>query len=76
MHTPTPTPSPHDVPVTVRWLNPIGCSMFDAPIADLLHGIKQPSTHIEVVSFDMQPSPKAETDWPVRPNSRVFISGQ
>lgn len=57
MHTPTPTSPPHDVPVTVRWLNPIGCSMFDAPIADLLHSIKQPSTHIEVVSFDMQHSP-------------------
>ncbi|AZF21720.1 aspartate/glutamate racemase family protein [Pseudomonas sp. R3-52-08] len=46
-----------DVPVTVRWLNPIGCSTFDTPIAQLLHSIKQPSTRIEVVSFDMNPSP-------------------
>lgn len=48
---------PHDTPVCVRWLNPIGCSTFDAPIAQLLHSIKQPSTRIEVVSFDMNPSP-------------------
>lgn len=57
MHTPPPAAHPQDVPVTVRWLNPIGHSTFDAPIADLLHGIKQPSTQIEVVSFDMTPSP-------------------
>lgn len=53
----TPPLQPHDVAVSVRWLNPIGCPTFDAPIADLLHGIKQPSTHVEVVSFDMAPSP-------------------
>ena len=52
-----PTPQPHDEPVSVRWLNPIGLPTFDKPIADLLHGIKQPSTRIEVVSFDMKPSP-------------------
>jgi allantoin racemase len=57
MDTHTLAPQPQDVPVSVRWLNPIGCLTFDAPIADLLHGIKQPSTQIEVVSFDMPHSP-------------------
>ena len=49
--------APQDIAVTVRWLNPIGCPTFDAPIAELLHRIKQPSTQVEVVSFDMTPSP-------------------
>jgi len=51
------TAEPQDVPVTVRWLNPIGNATFDEPIAQLLHSIKQPSTQVEVVSLDMQPSP-------------------
>lgn len=46
-----------DVPVSVRWLNPIGSPAFDQPIADLLGGIKQPGTQVEVVSFDMTPTP-------------------
>lgn len=49
--------APQDIPVSVRWLNPIGNVTFDAPIAHLLHSIKQPSTQVEVVSFDMNPSP-------------------
>lgn len=49
--------APQDMPVTVRWLNPIGCPTFDEPIAHLLHSIKQPSTQVEVVSFDMPHSP-------------------
>ena len=44
-------------PVTVRWLNPIGFSTYDASIAQLLHAIKHPETTVEVVSFDMSPSP-------------------
>ncbi|WP_455825162.1 aspartate/glutamate racemase family protein [Pseudomonas graminis] len=57
MHTTAPATQPHDVAVSVRWLNPIGSAVFDAPIAELLHSIKQPSTEIEVVSFDMANSP-------------------
>ena len=49
--------APQDIPVTVRWLNPIGCPTFDEPIAHLLHSIKLPSTQVEVVSFDMPHSP-------------------
>lgn len=48
---------PQDVPISVRWLNPIGCPTFDQPIAHLLHSIKQPSTQVEVVSLDMPHSP-------------------
>ncbi|HEY0289333.1 MAG TPA: aspartate/glutamate racemase family protein [Pseudomonas sp.] len=51
------TAEPHDIPVSIRWLNPIGFATFDKPIAQLLHSIKQPSTQVEVVSFDLQPSP-------------------
>ena len=57
MQTTTQTSRPQDVPVCIRWLNPIGHPTFDAPIAELLHGIKQPSTQVEVVSFAMSPSP-------------------
>ena len=39
--------------VTVRWLNPIGHHMYDAPIGDLLASIKQPGTTVQVESFDM-----------------------
>ena len=53
----TALPQPQDVPVSVRWLNPIGHGTFDGPIADLLHGIKHPSTRIEVVSLNLKPSP-------------------
>lgn len=56
MNTPTfPTPA-HDVPVTVRWLNPIGRPTFDAPISELLHAIKLPSTRVEVLSLAMAAS--------------------
>lgn len=56
MDTPTfPTPA-HDVPVTVRWLNPIGRPTFDAPISELLHAIKLPSTRVEVLSLAMAAS--------------------
>ncbi|OAE12443.1 hydantoin racemase [Pseudomonas simiae] len=57
MDSTTSTLAPHDMPVIVRWLNPIGYPTFDAPIAELLHSIKQPSTEVEVVSFDMTSSP-------------------
>ncbi|MFM0162001.1 aspartate/glutamate racemase family protein [Paraburkholderia sediminicola] len=48
---------PVDIPVSVRWLNPVGYPTWNEPIGQLLHAIKQPSTEIEVVSFDMNPSP-------------------
>lgn len=48
---------PADVPVSVRWLNPIGHATWDTPIGQLLHAIKHPSTRVEVVSFDMTPTP-------------------
>ncbi len=48
---------PSSVPVTVRWVNPIGVSTYDASIAQLLHAIKHPDTTVEVVSYDMNPSP-------------------
>lgn len=48
---------PNNVAVTVRWVNPIGVSTYDASIAQLLHSIKHPDTTVEVVSFDMNPSP-------------------
>lgn len=57
MNTPAPADPARDVPVSVRWLNPIGCPTFDAPIAALLQGIKQPSTQVEVVSLEMPHSP-------------------
>ncbi|MFP3515268.1 aspartate/glutamate racemase family protein [Pseudomonas sp. SIMBA_077] len=57
MNTPTFATPAHDEPVMVRWLNPIGHSTFDAPISQLLHAIKLPSTRIEVVSLAMTPSP-------------------
>ena len=43
--------------VRVRWLNPIGSASYDAPIADLLAGIRLPGTELEVVSFDMPNTP-------------------
>lgn len=49
--------TPVDVPVSVRWLNPVGYSAWDTPIGQLLHTIKQPSTVVEVVSFDMTSTP-------------------
>lgn len=48
---------PTDIPVSVRWLNPVGYATWDAPIGQMLHSIKQPSTSVEVVSFDMTPTP-------------------
>lgn len=57
MDTPVFTVKPQDVPVSVRWINPIGHPTFDVPIAQMLHAIKQPSTQIEVVSLDLKHSP-------------------
>lgn len=48
---------PVDVPVSIRWLNPLGSAAWDTPIGEMLHSIKQPSTSVEVVSFDMTPTP-------------------
>jgi len=46
-----------DRPIRVRWVNPIGLASDDAAIAELLAGIRQPGTEVEVVSFDMEASP-------------------
>ena len=52
-----PSGDPVDVPVSVRWLNPVGYSAWDAPFGEMLRSIKQPTTEVEVVSFDMTPAP-------------------
>lgn len=57
MDTPKSTPKPSAPPVSVRWLNPIGQPTYDAPIAEQLRVIKQSSTQVEVVSFDMPNGP-------------------
>lgn len=44
-------------PLRVRWLNPVGFNAYDRPIGELLAGIKQPGTEVEVVSFEMPASP-------------------
>jgi allantoin racemase len=44
-------------PVRVRWLRPIGSSVLDSSIADVLRAIKLPDTRCEVVSFDLPASP-------------------
>lgn len=38
-------------PVKVMWVNPLGYTDFDDPIAELLAEIKDPRTHLEVVSL-------------------------
>jgi allantoin racemase len=48
---------PVDVPVSVRWLNPVGIATWNRPIAQMLHAIKQPTTSVEVASLDLTPTP-------------------
>lgn len=48
---------PVDLPVHVRWVNPVGYSTWDEPIGQLLRSIKLPSTNVEVVSFEMKATP-------------------
>lgn len=44
-------------PVKILWINPIGLSAYDRPMADVLAQIKQPSTTLELVSLRMDASP-------------------
>lgn len=44
-------------PVRILWINPIGLSAYDRPMADMLAEIKQPSTTLELVSLRMDASP-------------------
>jgi allantoin racemase len=46
-----------DRSIRVRWVNPIGLANDDAEVAELLAGIREPGTEVEVVSFDMEASP-------------------
>jgi allantoin racemase len=52
-----PAPGPAAAPLRIRWLNPVGFDAYDRPIGELLAGIAQPGTEVEVVSFDMPSSP-------------------
>jgi len=51
------TPDAADRPLRIRWINPIGVPDYDEPIAELIAGIKEPTTEVEVVSFAMEGSP-------------------
>ena len=44
-------------PVRILWINPIGISAYDQPMAHLLAQIKQPTTTVELVSLRMEASP-------------------
>jgi allantoin racemase len=43
--------------VKVLWINPIGLSGYDRPMADLIAQIKEPRTTVELVSLKMDASP-------------------
>lgn len=43
----------NDAPCRIKFINPIGISDYDAPMADLLAKIKRPETEIELVSLAM-----------------------
>src|SRR5438309_10484986 len=44
-------------PVKILWINPIGNSTHDQPMADLIAQIKEPRTTVELVSLAMDASP-------------------
>lgn len=44
-------------PVKILWINPIGLSGYDQPMADLIAQIKEPRTTVELVSLAMDASP-------------------
>lgn len=44
-------------PVKVLWINPVGFSSFDKPMADMIAQIKEPRTTVELVSLAMESSP-------------------
>lgn len=37
--------------VRILWVNPIGYPDYDAPMGEFMRGIKNPDTHIDVISF-------------------------
>lgn len=44
-------------PVRILWINPVGFSAYDQPMADVIAQIKQPSTTVELVSLHTDTSP-------------------
>lgn len=44
-------------PVKILWINPIGLSGYDQPMADLIAQIKEPRTTVELVSLAMDGTP-------------------
>lgn len=44
-------------PVKILWINPIGLSRYDQPMADLIAQIKEPRTTVELVSLAMDATP-------------------
>jgi allantoin racemase len=44
-------------PVKILWINPIGLSGYDQPMADLIAQIKEPGTTVELVSLAMEATP-------------------
>lgn len=41
----------------ILWINPIGYSAYDQPMADFIAGIKRPDVEVEVVSLSLSPTP-------------------
>lgn len=44
-------------PVKILWINPLGITTYDQPMADMLAQIKEPATAVELVSLQMATSP-------------------
>jgi allantoin racemase len=44
--------------VRIRWVNPLGISLYDESIAEVIRTMKRPETEVEVVSFKMLHSPR------------------
>jgi len=40
-------------PVKILWINPVGLSVYDQPMADVIAQIKQPATTVELVSLQL-----------------------
>ncbi len=43
--------------IKIRWINPLGVTDFDKPIAEVIKTIKMPKTEVEVISLKMENSP-------------------
>jgi allantoin racemase len=46
----------------IRWINPLGVTGFDQPIADTIAAVKEPDTEVEVVSLAL-PEPIAHVEY-------------